>query len=165
MLLTNFFPVAWSNIHAARTEVEFRAGLSDRGFCPSETRDRNRCPKVLQETPKPYKSDFRPKHTYPLYSFYTCDCYCQDKVTETSARKYCTKPQHHTKVTSVQNIHGHCILSTPGTAIAKTQWEKPLTESTAHNPKIIPKWLSSNYIYLHCILSRPTTSISLQNYS
>ena len=41
--------------------------------------------------------------------------------TETAVRKYCTKPQNHTKVTSVQNIHIHCILSTPATAIAKAK--------------------------------------------
>ena len=42
--------------------------------------------------------------------------------TETAVRKYCTKPQNHTKVTSVQNIHIHCILSTPVLRISPTRF-------------------------------------------
>ena len=57
--------------------------------------------------------------------------------TETAVQKYCTKPQNHTKVTSVQNIHMHCILATSATAIAKTKGQKPLSKSTERNPKTI----------------------------
>ena len=57
-----------------------------------------------------FVQDFRTEVSVPLR-----------QGTETAVRKYCMKPQNHTKVTSIQNIHMHCILSTLATAIAKTK--------------------------------------------